>query len=131
MTRIECYLLEPTGEMTPYVDGVSSPVYRRIDTGALEHVGWNGDAPGIPMMQLGAMYRDSLGLAIRCPGGVWHPEQKPKNGAWVIQGTPPKLTIIGSILQQWPQQTSAGEWITPHGVRSYHAVLTDGVLAEC
>lgn len=132
MSEIVCYALEPTGEMTPFVDGVSSPIYRRVDNGQLEHVGSRDNVPGIRMMQHGAVYRDSLGVAILCPGGTWHPEHPPNNGGvWVVSGTPPNLTIQGSILQTWPRQAGDGSWVTPEGYRSYHAILTGGVLREC
>lgn len=129
--HIALYLLEPTGEMTPFVRGISSPVYRRVDNGEREHTGYQDEVPGIRMMQHGAVYRDSLGIAIRTPGGLWHPEQPASNGNWVIDGTPPRLTIRGSILQTWPRQAGDGTMVMPEGVRQYHAVLTNGVLVEC
>jgi hypothetical protein len=131
-TRIVCYALEPTGQMTPFVEGVSSPIYKRVDDGTLEHVGSRDNVPGIPCMKPGAVYRDSLGLAVLTPGGTWHPEQPSSSGgAWSVSGTPPRITITPSILQTWPRQAGDGRMVHPSGVRDYHAVLTDGVLYEC
>jgi hypothetical protein len=133
MSRIRCFMLEPTGQMTPFVGGVSSPIYRRVDTGELVNVGWGNDVDGVPpRAPAGAVWRDSHGmLNVRTPGGDWHPEHPASGGErWTITGTAPDFTIRASILFDHAQ--SIARWGTPPlNQRSYHAFLTDGWLEEC
>lgn len=122
-SRIQCFLLSDTGRMTPFDDGVSSPIYRTAD-GREFHVGW-GIHPDVPRAPAGAMYfTRSGGLVVRTPGGDWHVDGPSKNGGrWTRSGEPPNVTANPSILQQNPSVYC--------GTREYHGFLRNGVLEEC
>lgn len=124
MGRIECFLVEKTGEMTEFHEGVSSPVVRRVDTGELFHKGW-GERPGYRPLPAGAMWTDpDLGLTVRTPGGDWHVDRPSSSGGrWTRSGDPPRITATPSILFSLDRPTV--------GQRSYHGFLTDGFLVEC
>lgn len=124
MERIRCYLLKSTGRMTPYVDGISSPIYTRDDEpDALYHTGFEDRYKqfGIKQAGPGAMYFiEGSGLCVICPGGHWHPDA----GKWTRTGEPPDCTIRPSIL--FFETNDKGE-----RVNGYHAFLTNGWLEEC
>lgn len=127
MTRFRCYLLVPTGEMTPFVDGIASPIYRRADTGELYHSGFEDRHPGIAMAGPGAMRVDpNSGLLVRTPAGDWYVDQpSASGGSWSRSGEPPDVTASPSILI--PEYSYEGRLVRP----SYHGWLRAGWLEEC
>lgn len=134
MEAFECYLLEYTGKYTPFDEGISTPIYRRVDNGALEHVGWTNH-PGIPMVKSGAMYFEVHGkdLMVRTPGGEWRVDglSSRSQSPWTREGVPPKITVRPSILFRFDQKDEDGVLISPpEGCRGFHAYLTNGILQE-
>lgn len=137
MTEITCFLVEETGVMTPFEEGISSPIYRRTDTGE-EFTGRN--------LPVGAMYYvsaknqqyyrpgpDGRTLFVVTPGGTWTPDSRASNCGrpeddthycWVRHGVAPMITVdkkgdtciagAGSIM-----------------IGGYHGFLTKGKLTNC
>jgi hypothetical protein len=135
--NIKCFFVEDTGKMTPFIDGVSSPIYRRADTG--EEISSRD-------LQVGAMryvndeYASTYGigpdgksLIVLTPGGWWYIDSRASNctrpddsihKCWCRHGEPPNITVdkngntcnagAGSIL-----------------MRSYHGFLWNGELTDC
>lgn len=132
--KIQCFLVEKTGEMTPFHEGMSSPIMRRLSDGALFNVGWT-DHPNYPPLPYGAMWMEERGLTIRTPGGDWYVDQpSTRSGVrWTRTGELPHITVRASISFNWDdvEYGDGQKYSPPIGHRNYHAVLTNGVLEEC
>lgn len=104
--KVKCFLVEKTGRMTPFVDGVSSPIYRRIDTG--EEI-ISRDLPIGAMYYADSEYQqyyrpgpDGRTLFVVTPGGRWDIDSQASNCTmadekthycWVRHGEPPAVTV--------------------------------------
>src|SRR3954471_15087209 len=137
MSNIKCFLVEDTGRMSEFIDHVSSPIYRRLDTG--EEIN-SRDLP------VGAMYYvkpenqkhyrpgpDGRTLFVKTPGGVWCPDGRASNCGrpddevhycWVRHGVPPLVTVdkIGDTCV-----AGAGSIM----IDTYHGFLRNGELTNC
>lgn len=123
-TRITCFMLWDTGRMTAFDDGLSSSIFRAAD-GREFHLGF-GVHPEVVRAPAGAMWisKSGAGLVVRTPGGDWYVDGRARNGdGWTRTGEPPNITVVGSILQERPNELA--------GTRIYHGVLSGGVLQEC
>lgn len=106
-------LRPPTGELP--IDADAAPI------GALWNASWLADLND---------YRGADGMSVMCrtPGGDWaidgpstDHEGNRAAARWVRSGTPPRLTVQGSILQTKRKP--------PY--RDYHGHLQNGELREC
>lgn len=135
--KMKCFLLEGTGRMTEFINGVSSPVLRRIDTG--EEMIWH-DAP------IGAIRRaeylegvkecvglDGKSYVIKTPGGDWQVDCRASNctmpndnihKCWCRHGEAPNFTVDKN-----GNTCSAGAGSIQMG--SYHGFLINGELTDC
>lgn len=124
--------------MSSYVGGIAAPIVVVVDPGRTNLAlgtpfarGWQ-DTPEAPMLPVGAMWMGDLGLEVRTPGGDWRVDRPDSKGArWTRSGTPPLVTVVGSILFTWPQPAGDGTLVTPDELRAYHGHLRDGRLEEC
>jgi hypothetical protein len=137
MKDIKCFMIEDTGQMSPFIDGVSSPIYRRVDT---------GEEVMMRTMPIGAMwyvressqqdYRpgpDGRTLFVNTPAGHWSPDSRASNCGlpednehycWVRHGVPPLVTVDkkGKTCQ-----AGAGSIL----IGKYHGFLLNGYLTNC
>lgn len=136
MSEITCFFLRNTGRMSPFKDGISSPIYERADTG--EEV--TGSLPVGAMYYVSAesqpYYRpgpDGRTLFVVTPGGTWSPDSRASNCGrpddeghycWVRHGVPPAITVdkVGDTCV-----AGAGSIL----IGKYHGFLTNGKLTNC
>lgn len=131
--RIQCFMIHPTGRMTGFLDGLSSPVFIREDNQQLVHIGWDDRYPSIRMAGPGAIrLSPDYGMIIRTPGGDWYIDrQSSSGGRWTRTGEPPCITARPSILfgsVEWADED--GKIHRPTNQRPYHAWLNGGWLEE-
>lgn len=134
--NIKCFLLEDTGKMTEFIDSISSPIYKRIDTGE-EISGRN--------LPVGAMWYvseenqkyyspgpDGRTLYVQTPGGSWCIDSRASNctkpndnehRCWVRHGVPPMITVDKN-----GNTCSAGAGSI--GMHNYHGFLRNGELVD-
>lgn len=134
--NVNCFMVEPTGRHTAFIDGVSHSIWRRIDNGQ-EYYG--PDAVGAmwyapPDAQSG--YRpgpDGRTLFVQTPGGTWDIDGRANNCGlpsdnihfcWVRHGTPPMITV-----NKQGRTCKAGGGSIALG--KYHGHLTKGQLTNC
>lgn len=133
---IKCFVIEPTGEMTPFVDGVSSPIYRRLDTGETMR---RRDVPVGAMWFGNEKYKDDYPLGpdgrtlfVKTPGGDWCIDSRANNctmpgddvhRCWVRHGEAPNITVDKN---GHTCNAGAGSII----VGNYHGFLQNGFLTE-
>lgn len=125
------YLLADTGMMTKYHDSISSPVYYRMDNGCREHLG-RSEHPHFKRAGFGACWFDrNTQLIVRTPGGDWNVDRPSScsGGLWTRNGVVPMITVTPSIKFTY-EGDDLEEQLVLHGVRNYHAMLTNGVLNE-
>lgn len=145
---IKCFFIEPTGEVqrkAERAEGIEydreTPIYRRTDTG--ESVGTLAEAP-VGAMWFAPWFPDrfcnpQLGpgktLIVKTPGGDWMVDQQANNctvpddihqakhHCWIIQGTPPNITVDknGKTCE-----AGAGSISQPN----YHGFLRNGFLVD-
>lgn len=133
---IKCTYWEHTGEMTPFIEGVSSPMLRNTDTG---EVVASRDLPvgaiWYASTDTQGYYRpgpDGKTLFVRTPGGDWCIDGRASNCTkpqdnehycWVRHGVPPVVTV-----DKKGNTCSAGGGSIAIG--SYHGHLTNGFLTN-
>lgn len=137
MTGVICFLLEDTGRMTPAIDGVSSPIMRRVDTG--EEMTWREAPAGAMWFQTGVTDRrvcgpDGRSLVVKLPDGcLWYVDSVANNctkpgdrthRCWVRHGEAPKVTVDKNGLTC---DAGSGSILT----KNYHGFLRSGVLESC
>lgn len=123
--------------MTPFIDGISSPIYKRLDTGE-EIIGLN--------KPIGAMWfvnaedqdwypsgPDGRTLYVVTPGGDWLIDGRASNctqpgddihRCWIRHGDPPIITVDKN-----GNTCSAGAGSIAIG--NYHGFLKNGELTDC
>ncbi len=128
---IQCFLCEQTGKYTPFINGVSKPVYKRLDTseeiidlpaGAM----WFSDDDYYPKGP------DGRTLFVKTPGGDWLVDgpasncTKPDDKAhrcWCRHGIAPNITVDKN-----GNTCSAGAGSIAIG--NYHGFLRNGILTN-
>lgn len=134
MTPIECFLVELTGKYAPYVDNVSKPIYRRVDTGE-EIIDLPPGAMYYVTEASQPYYRpgpDGRTLFVVTPGGHWSPDSRASNCTdpddnrhycWVRHGEPPLITV-----DKKGETCKAGAGSI--GIGGYHGFLRNGKLVK-
>jgi len=132
---IKCFLIEKTGEYTPFKDGISRPVYRRVDTGETGTSHYFGTGAIIDITDQGFQTGpDGKSYVCVCPGNNWwhidsqasnctKPDDK-EHRCWCRHGEAPDFTVdkVGNTC-------SAGAGSIAIG--SYHGFLRNGYLTDC
>lgn len=132
--NIKCILLEDTGKMTEFINGVSSPIYRRVDNG--QEITLN-EAP------VGAIWRatwfeddpqfcgtDGKSYVCKTPGGNWCIDTQASNctkpndkvhKCWCRHGEAPNFTVdkVGNTCAAGAGSIQIG---------NYHGFLRNGYL---
>ena len=133
--NIKCFLIEDTGRRTEFIDGVSSAIYRRVDTGEELH----GKKPAGAMWFCEPEYQqyyqagpDGRTLFVETPGGTWTVDSQASNctkpndkehRCWCRHGDAPNITVnkIGNTCF-----AGAGSIL----MANFHGFLIDGELVE-
>jgi hypothetical protein len=131
--RIVCFMLEPTGRSVKSDDGaITSPVWRRVETGEEFHSGFDEQREGVPAIPLGGMRlfddlyppeligADGRTLVVRVPGPQWSHDWI-IDGKWQRSGTAPHFSATPS-LKVYGFDGQPDRW---------HGYLTNGVLEPC
>lgn len=150
--NIKCTFWEYTGEMTPWIDGVTAdgtsyryqcPIYRNAETG--EELPSRDLPVGAMWYEHGdcdEYYRhkypkggqcDGKFLVVNTPGGEWHVDARATNCTlpdehahycWVCHGVPPMITVDknGNTCSAGAGSIAIGE---------YHGFLRNGELTDC
>lgn len=130
---IRCFLLEPTGEKRPRTEDITSPVFRRVDTGEEMFL---ADAPPGAMwdaywMPSAMRQADGRYLVVKLPNGHdWSIDSRASNcgrpdddahQCWVRHGEPPDITVDknGDTCDAGAGSILSGD---------YHGFLRDGYL---
>lgn len=129
--------MENTGRMTDFINGVSSPVLKRVDTG--EEMIWHDAAIGA--IQRATYFEDLkeyCGLdghsyVVKTPGGDWCIDTRASNctmpndnihKCWCRHGEAPNFTVnkIGNTCTAGAGSIQIGK---------YHGFLINGELTDC
>lgn len=129
----KAFMIEPTGEHTPFLDSVSHSIWRRLDTGeefyGKDPVGAMWYCPE-DQQQHYAPGPDGRTLFVQTPGGVWNIDSRGSNctlpdddehRCWVRHGVPPEITVdkVGKTCA-----AGAGSIL----IGDYHGFLQNGYL---
>lgn len=137
--NIKCTFWEDTGKMSEFIDGVSSPFYRNVETN--EEL-TSRDLPVGAMRYASQDYvdkgyytpgPDGKSLMVLTPGGTWNIDSRASNcglpvdnvhRCWVRHGIPPNITV-----DKAGNTCSAGAGSILIG--DYHGFLRNGELTDC
>jgi hypothetical protein len=137
--NIKCFLLEDTGKMTEFIDGISSPILKRVDTS--EEMIWsNAPIGAIQRAEYLEDYKEYCGLdgksyIVKTPGGDWMIDGRASNctmkednihKCWCRHGEAPNFTVdkVGNTC-------AAGAGSIMMGEGKYHGFLRNGELTDC